>query len=131
HLVAHQIDWIVAGKLLVNEFAGLSVRLTQLSFDSFIPAVSLRKFLLDDIGLDSHAEMVCLAREIRRRVHVAFRSFELRIPQVTPENASHAELVGLRKGLADLGDLPRRFVRAEIDRRAYRNRAKVVSFFNG
>src|ERR1700750_1807981 len=82
------------------------------------------------MGLDRAAEMICLARQICCGVHVAFRSFELRIAQVTPENTSHAELVRLRKSLANLGDLPRRFVRTEVDRRTDSNCAEVMCFSN-
>src|SRR6185503_1736440 len=95
-----------------------------------VTTVPLGQFLLDDIGLDRDAEVVCLAREIRCSVHVAFRSFELRIAQVAPENTSHTELMRLREGLADLGDLPCRLVRTEVNRRANSDRAEVVCFFN-
>src|ERR1043166_4784253 len=74
--------------------------------------------------------MVRLAREISRRVHVAFRSFELRIAQITPQNARHAELVRLRKGLTHFDDLTRRLLRSEIDRSPNAHRAEVVCFFD-
>src|SRR4029079_14619051 len=58
HLVAHEIDRIVSGQLLINELVGLSVRAPQSLFSSLVAAVSLRQFLLNDVSLDGHAQMV-------------------------------------------------------------------------
>jgi len=64
----------------------------------------LRKLLLDDVGLDGHAQMICLAGQIGREV-VVFILLECVVAQVAPQNRAHAELMGVRKGPADLDNL--------------------------
>ena len=51
---------------------------------------------------------------------------EFRVAQIAPKDRRHPELVRVGKRLGNLGDLPRRFVRAKIDRRADRDRAHIV-----
>ena len=60
HLVAAKIDGMVAGEIEVNALVELAV--TGIAHvESLIAAVVLRKLLLNDVGLDGHAQMICLA----------------------------------------------------------------------
>ena len=61
--------------------------------------------------------MICLRGKISRRVHIALWCLECRIAEITPQDRCHPKLVGIGKRLGDLGDLTRRLIGAEINRR--------------
>ena len=84
------------------------------------------QLLLDDVGLDRHAEVVGLAGQVGRVVVVDAVGLERVVAQVAPQHGEHAELVGLRERRRDLLDLPGRLVGAEVDRRADAGGAQVV-----
>ena len=64
-LVAGQVDRMIAGRQLAVD---LLVRLAELQ--RVVAAVVLRQLLLDDVGLDGHAEVIRLAGEVGRDVIV-------------------------------------------------------------
>ena len=49
-------------------------------------AVVLRQLLLDDVGVDRHAEMVGLTGEVGGEVVVDVLGLERRVPQVAPQH---------------------------------------------
>ena len=61
HLVAREVDRMVRRQLGVD----LLVRLAEIR-ERVEPAVVLRQLLLDDVGLDGHAQVVGLAGEVGR-----------------------------------------------------------------
>ena len=75
--------------------------------------------------------MIRLTGKIRGRVHVAFGSFEFRVPQITPEDTSHPQFVSVGKGIRDFRYLARGFIRTEINRSADGHRAEVVGLLHG
>src|ERR1700752_1191700 len=129
HLIPDEVDWVFTRKLFINQLARLTVRATQSLLNRFVTTVSLGKLLFNDISLNSHTKMVCLAGEIGGSVHIAFRSFELRVAQIAPEDAGHAKFVRLREGFTDFSYLSRRFVRTKIYCGAHSDCPKIVCFF--
>ena len=119
HLVARQVDRVVAGQLRVDRL----VRLAEV--ERVVAAVVLGQLLLDDVGLDRHAEVVRLAGEVGGEMIVGVLRLERRVAQVAPEHREHAQLVRLLEHLGDFLNLPLRFLRAEVDRRADARRAHV------
>src|SRR5579875_1668161 len=55
-----EVDGVVRGQLVVDERVGLP------EAEHVVAAVGLRLLLLDDVGLDGHADVVGLAREVGR-----------------------------------------------------------------
>src|SRR5258706_7185086 len=51
--------------------------------------------------------------------------------KIAPQDASHAEFVSPGKSFSNLGNLPSRFVGAEIDCRTHGDGAHVVRFLHG
>src|SRR6267142_2048291 len=86
--------------------------------EGLIAAVIFRELLLDDVRLDGHSEMVGLASEIGGEVIVLVLLKGV-VAEIAPEDGGHAELVGLREGLADFHDLAAALVGAEIDGSAH------------
>ena len=64
HLVAAQINWMLAGQLRVNALIQFAIAGTA-SIQRFKPAVILRQFLLDDVRLNRHPQMICLPGQVR------------------------------------------------------------------
>ena len=81
--------------------------------------------MLNDVRLNSHAEVIRLARQISCCVHVTVGSLEFRITQIAPKYRRHSEFVCVCKGLSHLGDLPRRIVAAKIYRSTDRDRTHI------
>src|SRR6266478_2514650 len=116
-LVASQVDGMVAAEVGVDalvEFAVAGIA----HVEGLIAAVIFRELLLDDVRLDGHSEMVGLASEIGGKVIVLVLLKGV-VAKVAPENGGHAELMGLREGLADFHDLAAALVGAEIDGSAH------------
>ena len=63
HLVAAEIDRMIAGQFGVNALVQFAVARAA-GVQRFEAAVVLRQLLLDDVGLDGHAQMIRLAGEI-------------------------------------------------------------------
>src|SRR6266550_4435345 len=63
-------------------------------------------------------------------MHVAFRGLEFRIAQIAPEDTGHSQFVRVSKRVRDFGDLASRLIRTEIDSRAHRHGAEVLSLFH-
>src|SRR5919205_245130 len=84
HLVADEVDGVVARQVCVNLRVGLAVG--AFDVERVVAAVALGQLLLDDVGLDGDAEVVGLPSQVRGRVHVAFLRLELRVAEVAPEN---------------------------------------------
>jgi hypothetical protein len=89
------------------------VRLSEV--DGVVPAVVLRHLLLDDVGLDRHAEVIGLAGQIGGDVIVLLLRLERGIAQIAPEDREHPELMCLLEHPAHFLDLPLRFLRPEVD----------------
>ncbi len=83
--------------------------------DDAPPELMIRLLLFDDVGLDGHAEVVRLAREVRRNLVVDAVYLEIAAPRVAPQDGEHPELVSPGKRLGDLDDLAVRFGGAEVD----------------
>ena len=89
-----------------------------------IAAVVLRKLLLDDVGLDGHAEVIGLTGEVGRDV-IVLVLLERGIAQVAPQHRRQPLIVRHGECLADLDDLAPALLRPEVDRGADRRRAHV------
>ena len=63
-------------------------------------------------------------------MHITLGSFEFRVAEITPEDASHAQLMRVRKRFGDFLNLARRFIRTEIDGRADGDGAEVFRFLH-
>ena len=100
HLPAGQVDRVIGGQLAVDQLGGLA-EVGQ----GVVAAVVLGQLLLDDVGLDGHAEVVGLAGEVGGRVVVDPVHLEVVVAQVAPQHGEHAQLVGLGERLAHLDDL--------------------------
>ena len=116
-LVAREVDRVVARQVRVDLLVRLPVRPAVL-VEHVVAAVVLGQLLLDDVGLDRHAEVVGLAAEVGGQVVVGAVHDERRVAQVAPQHGEHPELMGLLEQLGDLHDLPAAVVGAEVDRRA-------------
>src|SRR5205823_14394576 len=86
--------------------------------------------LLDDVRLDGHAEMVGLAGEVGGDV-IVLVLLKRAVAQVAPKNSGHAKFMGVRESLADLDDLTRALVGAEIDGGANGGSAHEIGLMNG
>src|SRR5215469_4640197 len=129
HLVAGEIDRVIAGEIRVDaliEFPVAGIADVQ----RLVAAVIFRELLLDDVSLNSHAEVIGLAGEVGGDV-VILVLFERGIAQVAPQYGSHAEFVGLGEGMADFDDLAVGILGAEIDSGAHRGSTHVVGFLHG
>ena len=128
-LIARQIDGMIAAEVGVNTLVKLAV--AGIAYvESLVAAVIFRKFLLDDVGLDGHAEMVSLAGEVGGEVIVLVLLKGI-VAQIAPKNRGHAELMGVSESLADLDDLARALVGTEIDGGADGCSAHVIGLLNG
>src|ERR1700694_5622969 len=129
HLVARQVDGMVAAEIGVDalvEFAVAGIA----DVKRRIAAVIFRKLLLDDVRLDGYAEMVGLAGEVGGEV-IVLVLLESVVTEIAPEDGGHAELVGLREGLADFHDLAAALLGAEIDGSADGGCAHIVGLLHG
>jgi hypothetical protein len=106
----------------------LLVRLAEV--DRVVAAVGLGQLLLDDVGFDRDTEMIRLAGEIRGEVVVGFLRLERRVSQIAPEHGEHPELVRMLEHLGHFLELPLRFFRAEVNRRADAGRAHVEALLH-
>ena len=68
-------------------------------------AVIFRLFLFDDVGLYRYAEMVGLAGVVGGVVLVHAIFFEGAVAQIAPQDADHAEVMGVAEGLGDFLNL--------------------------
>src|SRR5258708_5147505 len=128
-LIAGQVDWMIADEGGIDalvEFAVVGIAHVQRR----IAAVIFRELLLDDVRLDGYAEMVGLAGEVGGEV-IVLVLLESVVAEIAPQDGGHAELVGLREGLADFHDLAAALVGAEIDGSADGGCAHVVGLLQG
>ena len=95
-----------------------------------VAAIIFREFLLDDVGLNSDAEMVGLSGEVGGDVKV-FVFLESVVAEIAPQHGGHAKFVSLGEGLADFDNLAATLLGAEINGGAHRGSAHVVGFLNG
>src|SRR5665213_1902485 len=98
-LPAGQVDRVVGGELAVDQGVGLA------ELQGVVAAVVLRLLLLDDVGLDGHAEVVGLAGQVGRQRVVGLLGLEGRVAEIGPEDGEEAELVSAGEGVTDLLDL--------------------------
>ena len=110
HLIAAEVDGVVRSQLRVDLVAGLA------EADSPEAAVVRRKFLLHDVGLDRHAQVVGLPREVGRSVVVDAVLLKALVAQVAPQDRRHAQFVRQVERLRDLDQLAAALRRTEIDR---------------
>src|SRR5208337_1715005 len=103
HLVAREINWMIAAEFGVNALVELSIAGIPY-VQGFIAAVIFGQLLLDDVGLNGNAEMIGLAGEIGRDVIVLIL-LKGRVAEVAPENSGHTKFVSLGESVADLNDL--------------------------
>ena len=99
--------------------------------EHLVAAVQFRLLLLDDVGLDGHAEVVRLRRQVGRDVVVLAVLLERVVAEVAPEDGGHPEFVGPVERLRDLDDLPIRILGAEVDRRTDRRGAELPGLVDG
>ena len=115
--------------MIGRQFAvDLLVGLAELQ--GFVASVVLGQLLFDDVRFDGHAEVVCLSGQVRGNmvVHAPVLGLvECGVPQITPQNSRHSELVGLVKGRGDFLDLPLGLLGAKINGSAYRDGAHLES----
>ena len=109
HLIAAQVDRMV-GRQVVHGVARLAEPYGP------EPSVARRQLLLDDIGLNRHAQMIGLTGQVGRRMVVGPVFLERAVTQVAPQNRRHAQLVGALEGPGHLDQLRTALGRAEIDR---------------
>jgi hypothetical protein len=129
HLVARQVDGMVAGEIGVDALVEFAVAgITHV--EGLVAAVIFRELLLDDVRLDGHAEMVGLAGEVGGEVIVLVLLKRV-VAEIAPEDGGHAELVRVGEGLADFDDLAAALFGAEIDGGADGGRAHVVGLLHG
>ncbi len=129
HLVACQIDGMIAGEIGVNALIKFAVAgITHVQ--GLVAAVIFGELLLDDVRLDGYAEMVGLAGEIGGEV-IVLVFLKGVVAEIAPQDGGHTELVRVREGLADFDDLAAALVGAEIDGGADRRRAHVVGLLHG
>src|SRR5258708_1098201 len=95
--------------------------------EGLVAAVIFGELLLDDVGLNSDAEVIGLASEVGGDV-VVLILLEGVVAEIAPENSGHAEFVGLGEGVADFDDLAVGLVGAEIDGGSNGGGAHVVGF---
>src|SRR4030095_2595033 len=93
HLVARKIDRVIAAQLRVDLLVGLA------EFESIISAVVLGEFLLDYVGLNSDAEVICLPGQIGGVVIVGFLGLKARVAKIAPQDSKHTPPGDARKGL--------------------------------
>ena len=110
HLITAKVDRVVGGQFRVDLVAGLA------EADGPEAAVVRREFLLHDVSLDRHAQMVGLPREVGRGMVIDALLFESLVAQVTPQDRRHAQFMRLVEGAGDLDQLPAALLRTEIDR---------------
>src|SRR5262249_23326254 len=103
HLIAAEIDGVVAGQLGVDALVEPSV--TGIAhIQSLVAPVILRQLLLDDVGLNGDTEMIGLTGEVGGEV-IVLVLLEGTVAKVAPQHGGHTEFVGLREGLTDFYDL--------------------------
>jgi hypothetical protein len=129
NLIARQVNGMIAAEIGVDALVKFAIAGIA-HVEGLIAAVIFRELLLDDIGLNGHAEMVGLAGEVGGEVIVLVLLKGI-VAQIAPKNGGHAELMGVREGLADLDDLTGALVGAEIDSGPDGGSAHVVSLLNG
>src|SRR6266446_7422820 len=128
-LIARQVDGVIAAEIGVDALVKLAVAgITHVK--RLIAAVILRELLLDDVGLDGHAEMVGLAGEVSGEV-VVLVLLESVVAEIAPEDGGHAELVRMGEGLTDFHDLAAALIGAEINGGANCGGAEVISLLHG
>lgn len=127
-LIPAKIYRVIRRQISINAFIRFSIT-APFQIERLISTVVLGQFLLYDVGLNGHAEMVCLSRQIRRNVIIPV-SLEIRIPQIAPQNRRHPELVRAMKGLAHLDDLPSALLASKINGRADGDRSHVPGLVN-
>src|SRR6202158_5811140 len=128
-LIAGQVDGMIAGQVRVDAFVELAVAGIA-HVEGLIAAVIFGELLLDDVGFDGDAEMIGLAGEIGGEMIVLVLLKGV-VAEIAPENGGHAELVGLREGLADFHDLAAALVGTEIDGSADSGCAHIVGLLHG
>ena len=99
--------------------------------DSLEGAVVDGQFLLDDVGLDGHAQVVGLAGEVSGAVIIYAVYLEGVVAGVAPEDGGHTQLVSLAEGLGDLYDLAARLFATEVDGGADGYCAHIPGFAHG
>src|SRR5690606_13665298 len=124
HLVARQVDGVVARQLGVDALVELAVGRVA-AVEGAVAVVGLRLLLLEDVRLDGGTEVVGLAGEVGARLVVRAVHLEPAVAEVAPEDRRHAELVGAGEGVGDLLELARGRLAAEVDRRADGHAAHV------
>src|SRR6266581_6066387 len=128
-LIAGQIDGMIAAKVGVDalvEFAVAGIA----HVEGLVAAVIFRELLLDDVGFDGYAEMVGLAGEVGGEM-IVLVLLEGAVAEVAPEDGGHAELMGVREGLADFDDLASALIGSEIDGGANGGSTEVVGLLHG
>jgi hypothetical protein len=128
HLVTAQVDRVFAGQLGVDTLVELAVTRTA-GVQGLVAAVVLRKFLLDDVGLDRATEVVRLTGEVRGKMIILVLLKGI-VTQITPEHRGHPELVRQRKGFRDLDDFPRGILGAKVNGGSDGSGPHVVSVFD-
>src|SRR5258705_2248313 len=97
----------------VNAFVELAV-VGIADVEGLVAAVIFGELLLDDVGLNSDAEVIGLASEVGGDV-VVLILLEGVVAGIAPENRGPAKFVSLRDGGADFDELAVGLVGAEID----------------
>ncbi len=90
---------MIGRELLVHELAGLA------ELDRIVAAVVRRQFLLDDVCLYRHAEMVRLSGKVGRGVIVDTVLFEILVAEVAPEDGGESEFMCVFERLGNFDDL--------------------------
>ena len=87
-LIASQVDGVIAGEIGVDALIKFAVAGIA-HIEGLVAAVIFGELLLDDIGLDGHAEMIGLAGEVGGEV-IVLVLLEGVVAEIAPENRGHA-----------------------------------------
>ena len=99
--------------------------------DGTEPAVVLGQLLLHDVGLDRHAQVVRLPRQVGRSMVIHPVLPETFVAQVAPQDRRHAQLVRIVERLGYLHELAAALLRPEIDRSPHGGGAHVPGIAHG
>ena len=109
---------MVRGQFTVDLGAGLA------ELERGVAAVILGHFLLHDIGIDRHGQVVGLTGQVRRNV-IVLVGLESRIAQIGPEDCRHAQIVRMFERFGYFLYLAARMLGAIKHRRPHRHRTHV------
>ena len=124
HLITTEINRVFRCEFRVHAFICLS------ETNRFETTIIGRKFLLHNVRFDGNSQTVSLSGKVGSSMIINSSFLEIAIAQITPQNGSHTEFMGIFESLSNLYQLAATLFRTEINGCAYCYGSHIPSLFH-